>query len=107
MKDSPKTAGRVPEPMMPKIMAATKKITTWQLCFIYAVVFGAFVAFSNYLPTYMGNVYNFEPVAAGTFAAMFAACAVIARPFGGIAADKLGPRPVTLVTFALIAILPT
>lgn len=105
MKDSPKTAGRVPEPMMPKIMAATKKITTWQLCFIYAVVFGAFVAFSNYLPTYMGNVYNFEAVQAGTFAALFATCAVIARPFGGMAADKVGPRPVTIVMFLAIAAL--
>lgn len=105
MKDSPKTAGRVPEPMMPKIMAATKKITTWELCFIYAVVFGAFVAFSNYLPTYMGNVYSFEAVQAGTFAALFATCAVIARPFGGMAADKVGPRPVTIVMFLAIAAL--
>ncbi len=104
MKDSPVTRGRVAQPVMPKIKHAMKNAATWQLCFIYAVVFGAFVAFSNYLPTYMGNVYEFDAVAAGTFAAMFAACAVIARPFGGIAADKLGPRPVTLVTFALIAV---
>lgn len=105
MKDSPKTAGRTPEPMMPKILAATKNISTWQLCFIYAVVFGAFVAFSNYLPTYMSNVYNFESVQAGTFAALFATCAVIARPFGGVAADKVGPRPVTIVMFCAIAVL--
>lgn len=103
IEDSPKTVGRAPEPVMPKIVAATKNVSTWQLCFIYAVVFGAFVAFSNYLPTYMSNVYNFNAVQAGTFAAMFAACAVIARPFGGIAADKLGPRSVTLVMFAAVA----
>lgn len=105
LKDSPKTAGRVPEPMMPKIKHAAKNIATWELCFIYAVVFGAFVAFSNYLPTYMSNVYNFEAIHAGTFAAMFATCAVVARPFGGVAADKVGPRPVTLIMFAAIAAL--
>ncbi len=105
LKDSPVTKDREPQPIMPKIIKASKDIVTWQLCFIYAVVFGAFVAFSNYLPTYMSNVYNFDAVSAGTFAAIFASCAVLARPFGGLAADKLGPRPVTLLMFAAVAVL--
>lgn len=105
IEDSPTTKGRKAQPMLPKIKHALGDIATWQLCFIYGVIFGAFVAFSNYLPTYMGNVYNFDGVAAGTFAAMFAAFAVIARPFGGIAADKLGPRPVTLVMFTAVIVL--
>jgi NNP family nitrate/nitrite transporter-like MFS transporter len=53
----------------------------------------------------MSNVYNFDPVQAGTFAALFATCAVVARPFGGVAADKLGPRPVTLIMFAAVVVL--
>ncbi|MEX3610303.1 MFS transporter [Rothia sp. LK2588] len=105
MKDSPVMKGKKAEPLMPKIKHALKDIATWQLCFIYGVVFGAFVAFSNYLPTYMSNVYNFDPVQAGTFAALFAACAVIARPFGGVAADKLGPRSVTLMAFIAIVVI--
>lgn len=105
LKDSPKTRGKKAEPIMPKIKHAMKDIATWELCFIYGVIFGAFVAFSNYIPTYMSNVYNFDPVQAGTFAALFATCAVIARPFGGVAADKLGPRPVTLIMFAAVVVL--
>lgn len=105
LKDSPKTRGKKAEPIMPKIKHAMKDIATWELCFIYAVIFGAFVAFSNYIPTYMSNVYNFDPVQAGTFAALFATCAVVARPFGGVAADKLGPRPVTLIMFAAVVVL--
>lgn len=105
LKDSPKLAGKTPEPMLPKIRKATQSIATWQLCFIYAVVFGAFVAFSNYLSTYMSNMYQFDPVRAGTFAAMFATCAVVARPIGGVAADKMGPRSVTLIMFCAIAVL--
>lgn len=105
LKDSPKTRGKKAEPIMPKIKHAMKDIATWELCFIYGVIFGAFVAFSNYIPTYMSNVYNFDPVQAGTFAALFATCAVVARPFGGVAADKLGPRPVTLIMFAAVVVL--
>ena len=60
LKDSPATIGREVTPLMPKIIRAFKVKTTWQLCFLYAVVFGAFVAFSNYLPTYLSNIYHFD-----------------------------------------------
>jgi hypothetical protein len=53
-----------------------------------------FVAFSTYLPTYLKNVYNFGLTEAGTRTAGFAIAAVIARPIGGIVADKIGPRTV-------------
>ena len=43
---------------MPKIIRAFKVKSTWQLCFLYSVVFGGFVAFSNYLPTYLNNIYD-------------------------------------------------
>ncbi|MDO4897788.1 MAG: MFS transporter [Rothia sp. (in: high G+C Gram-positive bacteria)] len=105
IKDSPVMKARTPEPIMPKIASVSKKLITWQLCFIYAVGFGAFVAFSNFLPTYMGNIYNYEAVAGGTFAAMYAACAVVARPFGGVAADKLGGKNTTIFALAMMAVL--
>lgn len=105
MKDSPATANREVAPLMPKIVQAMKVKSTWQLCFLYSVVFGGFVAFSNYLPTYLVNVYAKETVTAGTMAAGFAAAAVIARPFGGVLADKLGPKIVTLVALGGVTLL--
>ena len=65
---------------------------TWQMSFLYAVAFGGFVAFSTYLPTYLKNVYDFGLTGAGTRTAGFAIAAVIARPVGGILADRIGPR---------------
>ena len=88
------------EPVLPKITHAFTLRATWQLCFLYGIVFGAFVAFSNYLPTYLGNVYDYDATAAGTRTAGFAVAAVIARPIGGTIADKVGPRIVTLVSLA-------
>lgn len=103
IRDSPVMKARTPEPIMPKIVSVSKKLITWQLCFIYAVVFGAFVAFSNFLSTYMQNIYGYEAVAGGTFAAMFAVCAVLARPFGGVAADKFGGKLTTIIVFTAMA----
>lgn len=53
---------------------------TWKLCFLYAIVFGGFVSFATYLPTYLRDIYDFDPTAAGTRAAGFALAAVLFRP---------------------------
>ncbi|MCQ1994577.1 MFS transporter [Arthrobacter sp. zg-Y1171] len=104
LRESPAWS-RPTEPVLPKITHAFTLRVTWQLCFLYGVVFGAFVAFSNYLPTYLGNVYDYDATAAGTRTAGFAVAAVIARPIGGTIADKVGPKLVTLASFAGTAVL--
>ena len=100
LRDSPVHAAKVPQPVLPRIKHAFTLLVTWQLCFLYGVVFGAFVAFSNYLPTYLDNVYGWDATAAGTRTAGFALAAVVARPVGGILADRFGPRLITLTSFA-------
>lgn len=105
LRDSPVHAAKTPEPVLPKIKRAFTLKVTWQLCFLYGVVFGAFVAFSNYLPTYLDNVYGWDATAAGTRTAGFALAAVVARPVGGILADRVGPKAVTLTSFAGTAVL--
>jgi MFS transporter, NNP family, nitrate/nitrite transporter len=92
-------------PVVPKLAAAAKLPLTWQMSFLYAVAFGGFVAFSTYLPTYLKNVYSFDLTGAGTRTAGFAIAAVIARPIGGIVADKIGPRKVVAVSFAGAAVM--
>ena len=95
------------QPLVPKVMGALKLAITWQMSFLYAIVFGGFVAFSTYLPKYLTTVYPTEvdPVGAGTRTAIFAVAAVIARPIGGILADRFGPKVVALVSLAGVVIL--
>lgn len=104
MKESPR---RVPnhEPLIPKVRSALAEPITWQMSFLYAVVFGGFVAFSTYLPTYLKDIYSLDLTAAGTRTAGFAVAAVVARPFGGVLADRIGPKWVTLASLSLVAVL--
>lgn len=93
------------EPVIPKLVAALKLPVTWQMSFLYAVVFGGFVAFSTYLPTYLKDVYEFDLTGAGTRAAGFAVAAVIARPVGGVLSDRIGAKPVVATSLAGVSVL--
>ncbi|EMY36025.1 nitrate/nitrite transporter [Arthrobacter crystallopoietes BAB-32] len=92
-------------PVVPKLVAAAKLRVTWEMCFLYGIVFGGFVSFSNYLPTYLRDIYAMDPTGAGTRTAGFALAAVLARPVGGIIADKIGSKPVVLFSLAAVAVL--
>ena len=76
---------------------------TWQLCFLYAVGFGGFVAFSVYLPAYLRTAYGLDPVDAAMRTAGFVVLAVIARPIGGWLSDRLHPVPVLVWCFSGVA----
>ncbi|SEN05621.1 NarK/NasA family nitrate transporter [Cryobacterium sp. TMT1-3] len=93
------------QPFIPKLLSAAKLGVTWQMCFLYGVVFGGFVAFSTYLPTYLRDIYDFDLTAAGTRTAGFAVAAVLLRPVGGILADRIGPKPVVIASLAAVAVL--
>lgn len=110
LRDSPRFVPNT-EAVMPKLKAAAKLGVTWEMSFLYAIVFGGFVAFSNYLPTYIKTIYGFSAVDAGARTAGFALAAVLARPVGGALADRIAPKYVVLASFggtalmALIAML--
>lgn len=95
------------DPFFPKLWAAAKLPVTWNMCVLYGVVFGGFVAFSTYLPTYIKtiDVYDFDAVQAGTRTAAFALAAVIARPLGGMISDKIQPKIVVLTSLAGTAVM--
>jgi NNP family nitrate/nitrite transporter-like MFS transporter len=99
MHDSPAFVPNT-DNVVPKLKAAAKLAVTWEMSFLYAVVFGGFVAFSNYLPTYIKTIYGFSAVDAGARTAGFALAAVLARPIGGALADRIAPKYVVLVSFA-------
>jgi NNP family nitrate/nitrite transporter-like MFS transporter len=104
MKEAPGWT-RSSAPVAPKLLDAAKTLVTWKLCFLYAVLFGGFVSFATYLPTYLRDVYAFDPAAAGARTAGFALAAVLARPVGGVLADRVGPKPVVIVALAGVAVL--
>lgn len=87
------------DPVLPKLKAAVKLPVTWEMSFLYAVAFGGFVAFSNYLPTYIKTIYDFSAVDAGARTAGFALAAVLARPVGGALSDRIAPKYVVLTSF--------
>ncbi|RWA17175.1 hypothetical protein MBRU_06005 [Mycolicibacterium brumae DSM 44177] len=88
------------EKLVPKVAGALKLPVTWEMSFLYAIVFGGFVAFSTFLPKYLTTIYPNEvnAVGAGSRTALFVAAAVLARPIGGALADKFGPKIVALVS---------
>ncbi|GAT08140.1 NarK/NasA family nitrate transporter [Mycolicibacterium novocastrense] len=104
MRDSPTFTPNT-DRVMPKLKAAAKLRVTWEMSFLYAIVFGGFVAFSNYLPTYIKTIYHFSAVDAGARTAGFALAAVLARPVGGALADRIAPKYVVLSSFAGTALM--
>lgn len=90
------------QPLVPKVKGALKLPITWEMSFLYGIVFGGFVAFSTFLPKYLTTIYpdDVDPVGAGTRTAIFAAAAVVARPIGGVLADRFGPKIISLVSLA-------
>jgi NNP family nitrate/nitrite transporter-like MFS transporter len=81
-----------------------REAVTLKLCWLYAIGFGGFVAFSVYLPTYLVNAYGMHRADAALRTAGFVILAVAMRPIGGWLSDKLRPVPVLTVCFALTAV---
>jgi NNP family nitrate/nitrite transporter-like MFS transporter len=77
---------------------------TIQLSLLYAIGFGGFVAFSVYLPTYLRDAYGLTPGDAAMRTAGFVVLAVAMRPVGGVLSDRLGPVPVLVATFGIVAV---
>lgn len=106
MKESP-TWTPNPQPVVPRVVGALKLPLTWQMSFLYAVVFGGFVAFSTFLPKYLTTIYptQVDQIGAGARMGSFVIAAVIARPIGGALADKLGAKLITACSLVGIAAL--
>ncbi|MBZ0327726.1 MAG: MFS transporter [Altibacter sp.] len=77
-----------------KQLAPLKSIRVWRFGLYYFVVFGCFVAFSQWLVPYFVNVYFLSLVTAGILASLFSFPSGIIRILGGWLSDKLGGRTV-------------
>ncbi|MES2238669.1 MAG: MFS transporter [Bacteroidota bacterium] len=83
-----------PNRTMPQMLSTLKKTRVWRFGTYYFLVFGSFVAFSQWLlPNFM-NVYQTSLVMGGMFATLFSLPSGIIRAFGGYLSDKFGARKV-------------
>lgn len=93
-----------------KMLSPLKNVRVWRFGFYYFLVFGCFVAFSQWLVPYFVNVYYMPLVTAGIFASLFSFPGGVIRALGGWMSDKFGARRImywilgssTLISFLLI-----
>ncbi len=92
---------------------------TWWFMLFYAVSFGGFVGFANYMKVYLMNTYQSdmaqfglqyfnEPnvqVIAGYFGALTIFAGAVLRPFGGAIADRIGGIKALYLFFGAVAAL--
>jgi NNP family nitrate/nitrite transporter-like MFS transporter len=71
-----------------------KNMRVWRFGLYYFLVFGCFVAFSQWLVPYFVNVYYLSLVTAGILAALFSFPSGVIRALGGWLSDKFGARSV-------------
>ena len=79
---------------IPQMLSTLKSARVWRFGAYYFLVFGCFVAYSQWLlPNFM-NVYKTTLVMGGMFATMFSLPSGVIRAFGGYLSDKFGARKV-------------
>jgi NNP family nitrate/nitrite transporter-like MFS transporter len=79
---------------IPQMLSTLKSARVWRFGAYYFLVFGCFVAYSQWLlPNFM-NVYQTSLVMGGMFATMFSLPSGVIRAFGGYLSDKFGARKV-------------
>lgn len=83
---SGKTLRRMLEPL--------RSVRVWRFGLYYFLVFGCFVAFSQWLVPYFVNVYYLPLVTAGVLAAVFSFPSGVIRAAGGWMSDRWGARRV-------------
>jgi NNP family nitrate/nitrite transporter-like MFS transporter len=103
-RDAPGFRGQS-QPLGERVAVLRRRPMVWLLCLFYFVTFGGFVAIGVYLPTLLVSEYGLTPTDAGGRAAGFVAVATLARPLGGLLADRWGGPPVLNAVFLVVAAL--
>ncbi|MBC7292245.1 MAG: NarK/NasA family nitrate transporter [Actinotalea sp.] len=81
--------------------AAVRHRHTWLLSFIYIGTFGSFIGFSGAFPTLLNTQF---PAVGLSVAFLGALVGSLARPAGGMLADRLGGARVTIAAFGVMAL---
>lgn len=89
-----------------RMLKPLRSVRVWRFGLYYFLVFGCFVAFSQWLVPYFVNVYYLPLVTAGVLASVFSFPSGVMRAAGGWMSDRWGARRVmfwVLVTSCLIS----
>lgn len=84
-----------------------RDVRVWRFGVYYFLVFGAFVALSQWLVPYYLNVYGMSLATAGLMASIFSLPSGLIRALGGWASDKFGARATMYWVLSLCAVLFT
>ncbi|AYO58531.1 MFS transporter [Chryseobacterium sp. 6424] len=76
------------------LLKPLKQVRVWRFGLYYFLVFGLFVAFSQWLLPYYVNVYKTSLVLGGLLASAFSLPSGVVRALGGYLSDKFGARRV-------------
>ncbi len=102
------TTNRKPEGSAEKTlkqrMAPLKDIRVWRFGYYYFLVFGGFVALSQWLVPYYLNVYTMSLATAGMMATIFILPSGVIRALGGWCSDKFGARTTMYWVLATCAV---
>ncbi|WP_341856762.1 MFS transporter [Brachybacterium sp. GPGPB12] len=90
--------------MLSQTLLAMRQKVTWQACYLYALSFGGYVAFSVFLPTMLKNWYGLTTADASFRMAGFVIVAVIMRPLGGTLSDRIGAVRTPLISYVAVAL---
>src|SRR5690606_14523973 len=78
---------------------AVREPHTWVLSFLYIGTFGSFIGFSGAFPTLLAGQF---PEVSLSLAFLGALVGSVARPLGGILADRVGGAVVTIGCYAVM-----
>ena len=118
-KDAPETVYRPRPKKLIEYWKLLKDRDSWWFMLFYAVSFGGFVGFANYMKVYLMNTYQADmaeigrvlfhesnvKVIAGYFGALTIFAGALLRPIGGAIADKMGGIKALYIFFSIVALL--
>ncbi|MBY7142039.1 MFS transporter [Virgibacillus sp. NKC19-3] len=90
---------KVKQSMIGQIKGVYRNSTLWFLSLFYFVTFGAFVAFTVFLPNFLVTDFGLTAVDAGIRTAGFIVLATFVRPVGGWLADKFNAYIILMFVF--------
>jgi len=118
-KDAPASVYKPNPKKLADYMKLMRDKDTWWFNLFYAVSFGGFIGFANYMKVYLMNTYQADmsafgidvmneenvKVIAGYFGALCIFAGAMLRPVGGAVADKMGGIKSLYIFFGMIVVL--
>lgn len=95
-----KNEPKVVTPLMEQIKGVYKNGKLWALSWFYFLTFGAFVAFTVFLPNFLVSNFQLDSVDAGLRTAGFIFIATALRPVGGWLGDRFNAFKILIFVFA-------